>query len=162
MTTVGTQCNPLLAALLPIGYFRPVAKNCCYWSGIGCNAEDGTVGSIGLPASGLAGAIPDLSALSRLRSLDLSSNLLNGTIPTFESLTGLKQLVLNDNLLTGPVPNLDHLSQLAVLRLENNALSGSIAAVPHPSDECKLFPQRAQSLCIDSAIQLAQWYWWQC
>ncbi|MCP4711473.1 MAG: hypothetical protein GY869_22865, partial [Planctomycetes bacterium] len=52
----------------------------------------------------LTGAIPDLSALSNLESLDLTGNQLTGAIPDLSALTNLSSLYLSNNQLTGDIP----------------------------------------------------------
>ena len=77
----------------------------------------------------LSGQIPDLSALTSLRTLQLESNQLDGQIPTtLNSLISLRDLMLANNQLDGQIPNLSNALNLRLVRLENNKLSGQIPA----------------------------------
>ena len=74
----------------------------------------------------MAGTVPDLSALTNLRSLSLGSNQLSGTVPDLSALTNLQSLSLSANQLSGTVPDLGALANLQSLSLHSNRLSGTI------------------------------------
>ena len=99
--------------------------------------------------NGLSGPIPDLSGLTGLTHLVLSSNQLtgeiawlggltklttvylwgnelSGTIPDLTGLTGLIYLSLSQNKLTGELPDVSGLTKLQELYLWGNQLSGTI------------------------------------
>ena len=70
----------------------------------------------------LSGTIPvGLSAISELRTLDLSNNKLNGTIPVVLGKSSLKALDLSNNELEGLVPP-ELASQLTLVVLSGNSL----------------------------------------
>ncbi|KAL3685592.1 hypothetical protein R1sor_003614 [Riccia sorocarpa] len=53
----------------------------------------------------ITGSIPDLSKLTKLRTLHLQNNSISGAIPdTLATLTSLKELWLSNNQLSGPIP----------------------------------------------------------
>jgi Leucine-rich repeat (LRR) protein len=126
----------------------------CTWYGVTCSLDSGTrhVIQIDLTNNGLAGSIPDLSALNELRALslsgnqlsggmlelgafthlqalDLSDNQLRGEIPDPGALTSLQYLDLSDNQLSGPLPSLDALTSLERLYLSGNQLSGPLPSL---------------------------------
>ena len=77
----------------------------------------------------LTGPIPDLSALTDLRSLTLVGNKLNGPLPaSLPSLISLTQFYLDNNELTGPIPDLSALTSLTQIGLSGNKLSGPVPA----------------------------------
>jgi len=95
------------------------------WYGLVTDAG-GRVTELVLPANGLIGSIPDLSALTSLTYLDLGYNRLSGFIPDMSALAGLSWLSLDHNQLTGPVPDLSALTGLSRLFLGANGLTGSV------------------------------------
>ena len=95
------------------------------WYGVFTN-DDGRVTGLTLRNNGLRGQLPDLSALSNLRSLILMDNHLTGPIPKLSSLTNLSRLYLYSNDLTGEIPDLGALTNLYHLYLFGNELTGEI------------------------------------
>lgn len=80
-----------------------------------------------LGLNALNGSIPNLKALSALRSLRLHNNLLTGAVPPFTSNLALVELWLQGNQLSGTIPSsLAGLQQLTTLWLCCNRLSGSM------------------------------------
>ncbi|KAJ3328909.1 hypothetical protein HDU76_009048 [Blyttiomyces sp. JEL0837] len=77
---------------------------------------------INLQKNNLNGNIPDLSALTKLKTLALDYNYLTGSVPSsIGSLTSLTYLSLNNNWLTGSLPSsLGNLVSLKTLDLSNN------------------------------------------
>ncbi|KAH7437081.1 hypothetical protein KP509_05G055400 [Ceratopteris richardii] len=76
----------------------------------------------------LTGAIPDLSAMSVLRYVDLSSNRLSGQLPSDIS-QNMIAIELSYNQLDGGIPDaLYRLRDLQLLSLRNNLLDGSFNA----------------------------------
>lgn len=102
-------------------FTQPVTNS---WYGI--TIENGNVTKIELPSNSLNGFLPDLSSLTQLNTLVLSSNnnLFNGNnknIPTFiNNLTTLKILELENCNLEGQITNLSNLSSLEILDLGFN------------------------------------------
>ena len=86
----------------------------------------GHVERIVLGNNGLSGTIPDLSALTNLKSLILDSNRLSGQIPDLSKLIRLQRLDLRSNELTGQIPNLKALTNLTSVSLASNTLSGQV------------------------------------
>eukprot|EP00850_Spirogloea_muscicola_P022508 SM000299S10832 [mRNA] locus=s299:118263:119724:+ [translate_table: standard] len=77
----------------------------------------------------LTGALPNLSTLSRLAELDLSSNFFQGPIPaSLASLPALRYLDLRYNLLTGGIPPALCAAQLDVLAVNQNSLGAALPA----------------------------------
>ena len=72
----------------------------------------------------MSGQIPDLSALTNLTRLELTSNELSGPIPDLSALTKLWWLLLSGNKLSEPFPDLSALTNLGSLSLSNNEFSG--------------------------------------
>ncbi|UFH54688.1 hypothetical protein [Spirosoma sp. KNUC1025] len=100
----------------------------CDWFGVTCN-PNGRVIALYLPNNQLNGTLsPNLSALTKLRLLNLTKNQLTGPIPaSLGQLTDLQVLYLNNNSFSGTLPtSLSALSQLQLLDASNNQLSGSI------------------------------------
>ena len=95
------------------------------WYGVVTDGS-GRVTELNLPANGLIGPIPDLSALTILTRLHLQSNQLSGPLPDLSSLTKLTRLDLASNQLSGPAPDLGALSNLTELDLGGNRLSGPV------------------------------------
>ena len=99
----------------------PVAS----WYGV-VTDDGGGVTELNLPANGLSGPIPDLSALTSLTRLSLQTNQLRGPVPDLSALTSLIWLDLGHNQLRGPVPDLSALTSLSRLFLGVNGLSGPV------------------------------------
>lgn len=83
---------------------------------------------LSLRNNSLTGAIPDLSALTNLKTLFLDHNTFSGTFPLpLVSLHRLRSLDLARNNLSGPLPiELNSLDRLTYLRLEWNRFNGSL------------------------------------
>lgn len=79
-------------------------------------------------SNSLAGAIPDISGLTNLKSLYLSDNRFSGDFPeSIASLHRLKVIVLSSNRISGRIPvTLLSLVRLCTLFLQNNELTGEI------------------------------------
>lgn len=102
----------------------------CGWYGITCVGSQVT--EIALNGNNLAGNLPDLSALTGLTDLDLSSNTFSGSIDPGDLPTSLTSLNLSGSGLGGGLPNLFSYNNLATLDLSNNQLTGSIAGTNLP------------------------------
>jgi hypothetical protein len=134
----------------------------CDWYGVKCELdEDGPtfdgnadVTAIVLPGNNLMGSLPsELTALTKLLTLDLSQNMLTGSLPHQYggAWTELRSMVLSDNQIEGLIPSefgdfaslrtlflggnqlggtipkqLEHVVTLQTLSLEGNQLQGSI------------------------------------
>ena len=95
------------------------------WYGVSTDAN-GNVTWLFLGSNNLSGSIPDLSALTSLRKLDLLVNDLSGSIPDLSALTNLSELRLENNQFSGPIPDPSALTNLTYLHLGSNRLTGSI------------------------------------
>ncbi|CAL9061201.1 unnamed protein product, partial [Musa banksii] len=88
---------------------------------------------LNLSSANISGSIPpSLGALSSLRLLDLSYNALSGPIPPqLGAITLLGFLLLNSNRLSGSIPAaLANLTSLQVLCLQDNLLTARLSALP--------------------------------
>ncbi|ESR49814.1 MDIS1-interacting receptor like kinase 2 [Citrus sinensis] len=88
-----------------------------------------TIRTLELTSNNLTGIIPsEMGRLRNLVHLDLSNNHLTGHIPpTLGRLSKLKILNLSSNSLVGNVPStLGHLTQLTTLAIASNQINGSI------------------------------------
>ncbi|XP_034228542.1 probable LRR receptor-like serine/threonine-protein kinase At1g34110 isoform X2 [Prunus dulcis] len=104
----------------------PSSQTPCSWQGITCSPQNRVI-SLSLPNIflNLSSLPPQLSSLSYLQLLNLSSTNISGTIPpSFGQLTHLRLLDLSANSLTGSIPpELGNLSALQFLFLNSNRLS---------------------------------------
>ncbi|XP_052207067.1 receptor-like protein kinase HSL1 [Diospyros lotus] len=101
----------------------------CNWTGVACNPATGSVVSVDLSNSGLAGPFPTvLCRLASLSYLSLYNNFINSTLPlSISDCRSLTSLNLGQNLLSGSVPfTLADIPNLRVLILEGNSFSGEI------------------------------------
>ncbi|WCJ24587.1 Di-glucose binding protein with Leucine-rich repeat domain [Euphorbia peplus] len=101
------------------------------WEGVTCHSnKDGTalvISQIDLGSQGLKGYISDqISLLSNLVSLNLSSNSLGGTLPTGLGHKSLVQIDLSNNQFSGPIPESLASSSLQRVILNNNLLEGQV------------------------------------
>lgn|GEM_PF-1458343 len=72
----------------------------------------------------ISGNLPDMSKLTKIELINLTSNQIEGTLPaTFPN--SIKNLILTNNRFSGSVPDYN-LSNLTELRLNGNQLTGSI------------------------------------
>ncbi|XP_022724670.1 LOW QUALITY PROTEIN: receptor-like protein kinase HSL1 [Durio zibethinus] len=127
----------------------------CNWRGVSCDSATGSVTSLDLSNTNLAGPFPsllcrlqnlsfvnfcnnsinstipsDISTCQNLIHLDLSQNLLTGELPrTLADLPNLKYLDLTANNLSGDLPeSFGRFQKLEVLSLVYNLLDGTIPA----------------------------------
>ncbi|KAK4428378.1 putative LRR receptor-like serine/threonine-protein kinase [Sesamum alatum] len=133
--------------------WSPSSSTPCSWRGVTCSPQERVI-SLSIPntflnlssiptqlsslsslqllnlsSTNISGSIPpSFASFSQLRLLDLSSNSLSGPIPSeLGKLTALEFLFLNSNKLTGLIPQqFANLSSLQVLCLQDNLLNGSI------------------------------------
>ncbi|KAJ1385266.1 Malectin-like carbohydrate-binding domain [Sesbania bispinosa] len=101
------------------------------WEGVTCRmSKDNTalvISQIDLGSQGLKGFISDqISLLSDLVSLNLSSNLLVGEIPYGLGQKSLIHLDLSNNQLTGSIPDSIASSSLQLVLLNGNLLEGRV------------------------------------
>uniref|UniRef100_UPI0033657A4B RCC1 domain-containing protein n=1 Tax=Candidatus Albibeggiatoa sp. nov. BB20 TaxID=3162723 RepID=UPI0033657A4B len=96
----------------------------CDWSGVICDDPATNVVAILRDGLNLTGEIPDLSALSQLQELHLSTNNLTGDLQGVSDLSELIELKLDNNQLTSM--ETDFPSNLQLLYLHSNKLTGSI------------------------------------
>ncbi|KAG5059976.1 hypothetical protein AAZX31_01G080500 [Glycine max] len=101
------------------------------WEGVTCrtskNSTTLVISQIDLGSQGLKGSISDqISLLSDLVSLNLSSNLLVGEIPSGLGQKSLIHLDLSNNQLTGPIPDSIASSSLQLVLLNGNLLEGRV------------------------------------
>ncbi len=95
------------------------------WYGVVTDSNE-RVTELTLRRNNLGGQIPNLSALTNLRLLDLQDNRLRGPIPVLSALTNLRKLHLDFNQLSGPFPHAGAFPTLFELSLHSNNLSGPI------------------------------------
>ena len=97
------------------------------WDGVETDSR-GFVIRLHLFDNGLQGTIPDLTGLTKLKTLSLYRNRLTGPIPaTIGNLSQLQEFHVFDNELTGPIPaELDDLKDLRWLNIANNQLEGKL------------------------------------
>ncbi|XP_057961135.1 receptor-like protein 4 [Malania oleifera] len=100
------------------------------WEGVTCHINNESalvVSQIDLGSQGLKGYISDqISLLSNLVNLNLSSNSLGGTLPSGLGQKSLKQLDLSNNQLYGPIPDSLTASKLQLVLLNDNLLVGRV------------------------------------
>ncbi|KXS09834.1 L domain-like protein [Gonapodya prolifera JEL478] len=108
---------------------------CCGPLGFGCT-DDGRVTEVRfrnldytLTGFALRGPVPDLSALSELRLLELSGHQLSGGIAFLEGLSKLQILYLYNNNFDGNLPPLSRFPHLREVALYNNKFSGRIPSL---------------------------------
>ncbi|GAB2248435.1 hypothetical protein Droror1_Dr00008317 [Drosera rotundifolia] len=101
------------------------------WEGVTCRTnKDGNalvVSQIDLSSQGLKGFISDqISLLTNLASLNLSSNSLVGSLPVGMGQQSLVRLDLSSNGFTGSIPDSLTSSSLRLVLLNNNQLEGQV------------------------------------
>ncbi|CAD5177926.1 unnamed protein product [Musa acuminata subsp. malaccensis] len=100
--------------------------------------------------SRLNGGIAFVENMTALEELWLQSNGFSGPLPDFSALTNLRNLELRDNQLTGVVPrSLVELKSLSKVTLTNNLLQGPVPVFPD-SVTLDLVPG-SESFCLKSA-----------
>ncbi|KAL2914104.1 hypothetical protein HK105_206362 [Polyrhizophydium stewartii] len=100
-----------------------LGENCCISTTVTCGG--GRITGLLLHARGLAGPVPDLTALDALTAIDLSNNALTGPIPDFTRFPKLVQLHVEGNNLSGNVSST--LFKIPFFRFANNPqLTGSL------------------------------------
>ncbi|KAH0890295.1 hypothetical protein HID58_052724 [Brassica napus] len=109
-------------------------SDCCYWSGVTCDAKSKDVIKLDLSCSCLHGRFHSNTSLVRLqnlpslKTLDLSNNYLYGQIRLWiGNFSHLTFLDLSSNHFAGQIPfSIGVLSQLTSLSLSDNQFSGQI------------------------------------
>ncbi|RHN51142.1 putative leucine-rich repeat-containing, plant-type, leucine-rich repeat domain, L [Medicago truncatula] len=87
----------------------------------------------------ITGTLPDLSAFTSLKTLDLSSNQLSGEIPGGSSLPyQLEHLSITSNTLEGVIPKSFWMNacKLKSLKMSNNSFSGELQVIIHHLSRC--------------------------
>lgn len=110
---------------------RDSAAGVCSWAGVRQCSADGRVTKVVLEFFNLTGQLPPgtLASLDQLRVLSFKSNFLFGEIPDLSALTNLKSLYLNNNRFSGQIPpSLSTLHRLKVVVLSGNMITGEIPA----------------------------------
>ena len=82
-----------------------------------------------LEANEIGGSIPDLSALTKLEYVQLTTNKLTGTINANHLPASLVSLQLGDNELSGSFPDLSKFTNLQQLGLHQNNLTGNVSTL---------------------------------
>ncbi len=104
-----------------------VTQTPCSWTGVTCSeGRPRHVTNLDRQYRNLVGTIPDLSALTSLKGLNLADCQLSGTLDGILGLTSLELVDLQHNQLSGSIPNLSALVNLRKLGVDHNQLSGSI------------------------------------
>ena len=101
----------------------------CAWVGITCDAGGNHVTGINLFSDHLVGALPDLSGLSQLQTVEVDANALTGSLPALAALTQLETFSASGNGLTGSLPALTGLAHLQYFDVAGNQFSGPIPAL---------------------------------
>lgn len=101
----------------------------CTWVGITCDAGGNHVTGINLFSDHLVGALPDLSGLSQLQTVEVDANALTGSVPPLAALTQLQTFTASGNELTGSIPALAGLTSLQYFDVSGNQISGAIPAL---------------------------------
>ncbi|KAL1198421.1 Receptor-like protein 4 [Cardamine amara subsp. amara] len=101
------------------------------WEGVACRTNPQgsalVIFQIDLGSQGLKGFISEqISLLTDLNSLNLSSNSLSGSLPSGLGHKSLVSLDLSNNLLTGPIPESLTTSSLKLVLLNGNELQGQV------------------------------------
>ncbi|VAI17937.1 unnamed protein product [Triticum turgidum subsp. durum] len=116
----------------PLADWNESNGDVCGLTGVACDWRRQHVIGLSLGDMNISGAVPPvIGNLTRLKSLDMSSNFLAGQIPAeLSNLRGLEVLDLGHNQLSGGIPpSFSELASLAYLSLKDNQLSGPIPAV---------------------------------
>ncbi|XP_023733827.1 probable LRR receptor-like serine/threonine-protein kinase At2g24230 [Lactuca sativa] len=101
----------------------------CSWQVVFCDANQEHVIGLNAPNLGLSGSIPDntIGKLTKLQSLDLSSNQITNLPNDFWSLGSLKTLNLSNNTISMNLPsNIGNFGSLEKLDLSFNNFFGSL------------------------------------
>ena len=104
----------------------------CSWYGIACDVNKNHVVSIALGNNHLVGGpLPDLTALTNLKSFYVYNNQLTGPIPSLAGLGAFQVFFAYNNQLSGAIPPLSGvgLNGLQSFNVSNNQLSGPIPAL---------------------------------
>ncbi|KAJ8774641.1 hypothetical protein K2173_017087 [Erythroxylum novogranatense] len=101
------------------------------WEGVICHPNKGetalVISQIDLGSQGLKGFISDqISLLTDLVSVNLSSNFLEGTLPLGLGQKSLVRLDLSSNQFSGPIPESLTSSSLQLVLLNDNLLEGQV------------------------------------
>lgn len=117
---------------------------------------------ISAAGNNISGNIPsDVARLTELRTFDLEMNKLSGRIPDLSQLSNLNILLLSSNSLTGPIPtySLSGLVELETFLARGNELSG-----PIPTNlgllsklQSKFAPTRLLLTLVCSIVFLSTW-----
>lgn len=128
-------------------------NNPCQWEGVTCWGSN--VVYLELFDNNLKGDIPDLSALSELRMLNLSK----GELKSISDLSQHKKLVaiyFFDNQIMGNLPNITHLPNLKKLVVHNNPeLFGPLTFNGNPNADNPVIHNT--NLCRSEHIDYQQW-----
>ncbi|KAI7753845.1 hypothetical protein M8C21_031999 [Ambrosia artemisiifolia] len=105
----------------------PCLNNMSRWIGISCTNSHVT--ELTLDSINLTGSLPVefLQNVTFLSKLSFQNNSLTGVLPNLTNLTHLESVLLSSNQFSGPIP-LDyiHLPDLTTLELQENELTGAI------------------------------------
>gem|GEM_PF-1236889 len=82
--------------------------------------------TLNLRNNNFIGNIPDINTFSQLEKLNLSNNELTGNLPSFANNPLIKEINLSNNLITGTLPDFQTISGIHYLNVSGNQLSGII------------------------------------
>lgn len=114
----------------------------CSWIGVTCDAGETTVTALSVQSNNLTdpvGAVlPDWSALSGIRTINLSGNNLAGRLPPISGLPELRTFDVSDNDLQGTLPSPAGLAHFFRYHAYNNQFTGALPALPPTVEQLRV------------------------
>lgn len=114
----------------------------CSWIGVTCDGGQTTVVALSVQSNNLTdpvGAVlPDWSALTGIRTINLSGNNLAGRLPPIAGLPELRVLNVSNNDLQGTLPSPAGLTHFFLYHAHNNQFTGSLPALPPTVEQLRV------------------------